>query len=257
MTIKASLTALAVLAMVVTAVAAYRASRCAAGWRAWLCYQVAMFHCYVFTRCKATNACTYPEHGPAIIVANHTSPVDPVVLWFRHFAQFQSPRLRVIGYMMAKEYYVRGGLLTWIYKAMESIPVERAGQDMAPIRDALRRLQAGHLLGLFPEGGINVDAPDERLRAGGTGVAWLALRSKAPVIPVFISRAPRSDSMVRVFFKRTRTTLTYGPPVDLSPWQKEKPSHADLAEATDKIMQSIADLGGLKITPSATRSARP
>jgi 1-acyl-sn-glycerol-3-phosphate acyltransferase len=127
---------------------------------------------------------------------------------------------------------------------------------MAPIKEALRRLQAGHLLGLFPEGGINVESPNERLRAGGTGVAWLALRSKAPVIPVFITDAPRSDSMLWVFFQRTRTKLTYGPPVDLSQWQNDKHSHTDLMEATDKIMQSIATLGGLQITPSSTRATR-
>jgi 1-acyl-sn-glycerol-3-phosphate acyltransferase len=173
-----------------------------------------------------------------------------MLLWMHHFTQFKKPRLRVIGYMMAKEYYVRGGLLTWICKAMESIPVERAGRDMAPIREALRRLQDGHLLGLFPEGGINIEAPDEQLRSAGTGVAWLALKSKAPVIPVFIGHAPRSESMVGVFFKSTRTTLTYGPPIDLSKWYQDKPGHADLIEVTDVVMQRIAELGGLRATPT-------
>ena len=232
------------------AIAIWRAATCSAGWRAWICYQLAELHSLLFTRCKADNACTFPEHGPAIIVANHTSPADPMLLWIRHFAQFKRPRLRVIGYMMAKEYYVRGGVLSWICRAMESIPVERAGRDMAPIRQALRRLRDGHLLGLFPEGGINVEAPEERLRAGGTGVAWLALKSRAPVIPVFIHNAPRSKSMVRVFFVRTRTTLTYGPPIDLSKWASDKPNHTDLLEATDLIMQSIAKLGGLRASPT-------
>jgi 1-acyl-sn-glycerol-3-phosphate acyltransferase len=256
MFIQISLIAIAALLTVTVAVLIYRAARCDAGWRAWICYQVAMIYNFVLPRCTSTNECTFPEYGPAIIVANHTSPADPVLLWMRHFSQFKKPRLRVIGYMMAKEYYTRGGLLTWICKAMECIPVERNGQDMAPIKEALRRLQAGHLLGLFPEGGINIESPNEQLRAGGVGVAWLALRSKAPVIPVFISDAPRSESMVRVFFQRTRSRLTYGDPVDLSPWQKDKPSHTDLIEATDKIMQSIASLGGLQITPSLTRATR-
>lgn len=256
MTIQNSLITFVVLLAVAVAILLHRAVRCSAGWRVWVCYQAAMLYNFFLPRCTASNECTYPEHGPAIIVANHTSPADPVLLWIRHFAGFRQPRLRVIGYMMAKEYYVRGGILTWICKTMESIPVERNGQDMAPIKEALRRLQAGHLLGLFPEGGINIESPNERLRAGGTGVAWLALRSKAPVIPVFIADAPRSESMVRVFLQRTRTTLTYGPPVDLSQWQNDKPSHTDLMEATDKIMQSIASLGGLQITPSFTRATR-
>ena len=242
---------LATLLIGIIVIGVFRAITCPAGWKVWLFYRLACLHSFLFTHCTAANACTFPETGSAIIVANHSSPADPMLLWLGHFAQFKRPRLRVIGFMMAREYYLLNRLLTWMCRAMESIPVERAGQDMAPIREALRRLQDGHWLGLFPEGGINVEAPDERLRPGGTGVAWLALKSKAPVIPVYIRNAPRSTSMVRVFFKRTHTTLTYGPPVDLSQWQRQKPSHRDLIEVTDKIMQSIADLGGLQITPAS------
>jgi 1-acyl-sn-glycerol-3-phosphate acyltransferase len=244
------LIAFAALAGVMVVIGVVCATTCPAGWKVWLFYRIACLHSFLFTRCTATNACTFPETGAAIIVANHSSPADPMLLWLGHFAQFKKPRLRVIGFMMAKEYYLLNGLLTWMCRALESIPVERAGQDMAPIREALRRLQDGHWLGLFPEGGINVEAPDDRLRPGNTGVAWLALKSRAPVIPVLIRNAPRSASLVRVFFKRTHTTLTYGPPVDLSQWQRSRPSHSDLIEVTDRIMQSIADLGALQITPT-------
>lgn len=229
----------------------WRARACSAGWRVWLCYQIVEIHRFLFTRCRATNACTYPEHGPAIIVANHCSPVDPMLLWTRHFAQFKKPRLRVIGFMMAKEYYESSRIVRWVSKVMESIPVERSGRDMAPIREALRRLQSGHLLGLFPEGRLNVKSPTEQLLPGGTGVAWLALRSGAPVIPVFIGNAPRCTSMIGMFLKPTRATLTYGPPIDLSKWQSDKPSHDDLVEVTDLIMRTIADLGGLRTSPTS------
>ncbi len=246
--------AFACFVIVTLTILLFRAATCSAGWRAWVCYQISRIHCLVFSHCRPTNPCTYPENGPAIIVANHTSPVDPVLLWTRHFAQFTKPRIRVIGYMMAKEYYIRGGLLSWAFRAMESIPVERSGRDMAPIRDALRRLEQGHLLGLFPEGRINIKTPNEQLLPGGTGVAWLALRSKAPVIPVFIHKAPRSTSMVGAFFTWTRSTLTYGEPIDLSRWHNEKPSHLELIEVTDLIMQRLAELGGVRMTPTVSRS---
>jgi 1-acyl-sn-glycerol-3-phosphate acyltransferase len=222
----------------------WRALKCEAGWRPWVCYQVARFQAALFARLKAT----IPETGPAIIVANHTSPVDPPLLWIRHFAAFSRPHLRVIGYLMAREYYKKG-IVGWVCHAMESIPVERAGRDMAPLREALRRLEAGKLLGLFPEGRLNQTSPDTRLLPGGTGVAWLALKSGAPVIPVFIRHSPRSQSMLRAFFTFSRTTLTYGPPVDLSPWVGKKPDSNTLAEATDRIMKSIADLGGVAFSP--------
>lgn len=249
------ITAIAILlfGVVLTAIAFWRALTCTAGWRAWICYRIAMIHRFFFSHCRQENACTIPEEGPAIVVANHTSPLDPVVLWTRHFSGFRRPRLRVIGYMMAKEYYIRRGFIGWVCRAMESIPVERSGRDMIPIRDALRRLQEGKLLGLFPEGRINLKTPDEQLLPGGTGIAWLALKSGAPVIPVFIHDSPRSPSMVKAFIVQAHTALRYGPPIDLSRWKDARGTHEELTEITDYIMSHIAALGGLRITPVHTK----
>ncbi len=226
-----------------------RAAMCSAGWRAWVCYQIAVIHGTFFARCRMTNVCPFPESGPAIIVANHTSPVDPILIWHRHFAEFRKPRLRVIGFMMAKEFYQKRGIMNWVCRAMESIPVARSGQDVGPIRVALKRLESGHLLGLFPEGRLNRESPDERLIPGGTGVAWLAIKSKAPVIPVFIHHAPRGKTLLGSFLIRTQATLTYGTPIDLSAWHDKKPGHEELAEVTDLIMKTLSDLGGIGFTP--------
>ena len=217
-------------------------------WQAWVCYQVAVIHRLIFSRCVQNNKCTIPEFGPAVIVANHTSPVDPVLLWTKHFASFQQPHLRVIGYMMAREYYEFSCVIRWFCRAMESIPVARNGQDVRPVRQALQRLREGRLLGLFPEGRLNVTSPDRQLLAGDTGVAWLAVKAGVPVIPVFIHRAPRSDSIFKAFFVRARSSLTYGTPLDLSAWQGRHCTPEDLAEVTDLIMRSIAELGSIGYT---------
>ncbi|MCA9063987.1 MAG: 1-acyl-sn-glycerol-3-phosphate acyltransferase [Planctomycetaceae bacterium] len=237
------------LALLVTPVVL--ALRCPAGWGVWVCYRLSALLSIYPWRWRARNECSYPEEGPAIIVANHTSPADPVLLWVRHFERFRKPRLRVIGYMMAREYYVGRGPVGWVCRTMQSIPADRSGRDMGPVKDALRRLEAGHLLGLFPEGRLNTRSPDECLLKGGTGVAWLAIKSGAPVIPVFIQNAPRSRSMVRAFLMPTRVRVRYGQPLDLSKWDGHKPSRAVLTEMTDHIMKSIADLGGIRFTPTS------
>jgi len=237
--------------LLMVSITGIRAATCGAGWRAWICYQIAAVHGLLFAHCRTVNACPFPESGPAIIVANHTSPVDPVLIWRRHFAGFKKPHLRVIGFLMAREFYELRGVINWVCRAMESIPVERSGRDMKPIREALKRLEAGHLLGLFPEGRLNVESPDQRLLHGGSGVAWLAIKSKVPVIPVFIQNSPRAKSMIAAFFKRTHATLIYGEPIDLSAWHEKKPGHAELQEVTDLIMMKLAQLGGLEFTPTA------
>ncbi|MFN9719740.1 MAG: hypothetical protein ACK58L_13660, partial [Planctomycetota bacterium] len=93
---------------------------------------------------------------------------------------------------------------------------------------------------------------DDQLQKPGTGVAWLALKSRAPVIPVFIHNAPRSRSMVLSFLVRSRTRITYGPPIDLSRWflePDEKQSLETLCAVTDHIMSTLACLGGIHFTP--------
>lgn len=243
--------------LLVVAASAFRAMTCEAGWRAWVCYRIAATHRLLFARCSMVNVCPFPESGPAIIVANHTSPVDPVLLWHRHFAHFRTPRLRVIGFMMAKEFYQKRGPMNWVCRAMESIPVDRGGKDMVAIREALTRLENGHLLGLFPEGRLNRESPDERLLPGGSGVAWLAIRSGAPVIPVFIRNAPRGKTMLGSFFIRTHATLVYGKPIDLSAWHGRKTGHEELSEVTDIIMKSLAELGGIGFTPTTEQFTYP
>ncbi|MEY3459187.1 MAG: 1-acyl-sn-glycerol-3-phosphate acyltransferase [Planctomycetota bacterium] len=241
-----------VLLIGVVALAGLVASRSRAnqvGWPAWVCYQIAVLHQLLFSRCRQNNRCTIPENGPAIIVANHTSPADPVLLWTRHFAEFQKPHLRVIGYLTAREYYEKHALITWVCRAMECIPVDRNGRDMQPLRLALRRLSEGRLLGLFPEGRLNATSPNNQLLPGDTGAAWLALKANVPVIPVFIHHAPRHPSMLLAFFVRTKASLTYGTPIDLSPWQGRKLSADELAEATDHIMKTLATLGQVQYTP--------
>jgi len=215
---------------------------------AWLCYLLATMFSRFFFHWKCENECPIPEHGPAIVVANHTSPVDPVILWIRHFANFKRRRLRVIGYLTAREYCNMWGPVGWICTAMQSIPVARAGRDMAPVKTALERLQEGRLMGLFPEGRINTKSPSGKLLRPGTGAAWLALKSRAPVIPIYIRDSPRSDSMAKCFLVQTQTTVVYGKPIDLSPWLDEKPTRVLLAEVTNHIMAELARLGGVEFT---------
>lgn len=227
-----------------------------AGWPAWACYQIARVHRVFFVSVEHVGECSIPESGPAIIVANHSSPVDPVLIWARHFRHFRRPHLRVIGYLTAREYFELPGFVNWVCRAMECIPVDRDGRDMQSVRQALDRLKQGRLLGLFPEGRLNEDSPDERLLAGDTGVAWLALKAAVPVIPVFIRNAPRSPSMVWVFFRRARVQLIYGKPLDLSVWQGRRTSPELLCEVTDHIMGSLAELGGIRYTPSGRPPAQ-
>ena len=221
----------------------WRALRSPAGWEVWFLYGVCRLYCGLWLRWTAKGKNRIPRDSAAIVVSNHTSPVDPMILWNNHDSNWRDGKIRVPGFMMAREYYETPGLVGWISRTMKSIPVARDGRDMTAVKAALRKLKDGELLGVFPEGGIN-ETP-ERLRKCSTGVAFIALKSKAPVLPVFIHNSPRGSTMINSFYTPAKSGVTYGEPIDLSKWYDLKPSQDVLAEVTDHIMHRLAALGGV------------
>lgn len=224
----------------------WRAVRCTAGWRVWFLANVARVYIGVMLSWRANKPCPFPRDQAAIIIANHTSPVDPVLLWYRHNIGWPRHAMRTIGFLVAGEYVERPDIIGWVCRVMESIPVKRTGRDMGAVRQALKRLAAGKWLGIFPEGGIN-RTPECGLQPGNTGVAFISLKSGVPVYPVFIHNSPRGKTMARSFFKRSRVRITYGEPIDLSQKYGDRKLNAEtLDAATEFLMEKLRQLGEKK-----------
>lgn len=168
-----------------------------------------------------------PRHGPAILICNHTSGLDPLLI--------QSVCPRLIVWMMAREYYHIKGL-SWIFKAIEVIPVDRGGRDLAATRAALRALESGRILGVFPEGRIETT---RELLPFQTGVALMAIKAAAPVYPAYLDGTQRNKSMVNALLHRNRATLTFGPEVELD---RSATSKEALAAATARMTEAVAAL---------------
>src|SRR6185437_1256016 len=130
---------------------------------------------------------------------------------------------------------------TWVCEHMQSIPVDRHGRDMKPAHAALERLKQGHLLGVFPEGKINAG---EGVLEGDPGIAWLALRAKVPVYPVYIHNSPRPITMLQPFYTPARVRVKYGQAIDLSAYYGQPKTQKVLIEVTDLLMRRLAELGG-------------
>jgi 1-acyl-sn-glycerol-3-phosphate acyltransferase len=178
---------------------------------------------------RVLTPCPLPEKGPAILVCNHTSSLDPVLL--------QAACPRVITWMMAKEYSFFG--FRWFLNAIEPILVERSGRDMAATRTALRALKDGKILGLFPEGRIE---PEQELLEFQTGVALLALKSRAPVYPAYLDGDQRGKGMLEALSTPSQITLAFGPPV---PLRSDDEGHEPLDVATEKIRGAVAALANV------------
>ena len=236
----------------------HRAGRCPHGRLVWLLFVLAIPLTGLLWWTRRNKPCPFPR-GPsrpapsgenregepaptaALIVANHRSPGDPMLLWSRHAGRPEE--IRPIAFLMALELY-DVPKLKWFYDALDTIPVARSGRDMKAVKVALKRLKDGGLVGLFPEGGINHD-PD-RLRPATPGAAFLALATDAPVYPVGLRNAPRGKNIYTGLLKPTRAEIHYGEPVDLSDLRGRKKTPEVLAQATERIMRRVAELSGME-----------
>lgn len=116
-----------------------------------------------------------PAVGGAIVAANHVSGLDPLLL----IAAAKRP----LRFMIAREQYERFGL-RWLFRAVGCIPVDRSGRPETALREALRALQKGEVVALFPHGGIHLDATQPPRLKGGA--VRLAHKTGCPIVPVHI-----------------------------------------------------------------------
>ncbi len=232
-----------VYAVVAVWLIAWRVRRYDVNGLAWMLYCVERVFVGLMWRWRSDRPCPFPSDGAALVIANHSSAADPMQLWMNHHLGSGRRNVRTISFMMAKEYYNVPGI-HWICRSMRSIPVSRDGKDTGPLRDALRKLQKGHLVGIFPEGRINVDGSG--ILDGSLGVGWLALKSRVPVYPVYLDNVPGGSNMVTPFLTRSQVRVTYGEPIDLSEFYDQRPKGVVLEQVTELMMTRLAELGGVE-----------
>ncbi len=180
-----------------------------------------------------------PAAGAAIVVANHHSSVDPVLL--------SVLTRRRIHFLMAREYYEIVGC-RWFFRALGCIPVNRNGQDLAATKQALRVLKEGRIIGIFPQGGIR--EPDDPFDGKG-GVALLALRSQAPIVPFYISSTSTSPSIAKGLLMPSATFVYRGDPI-VPAAEGGKSSRDQINALTDQVLESIASLAPESAQPRAS-----
>ena len=234
---------LAAYAVVTVLLIAWRVRRYDVNGLAWMLYCVERMFVGLMWRWRSNRPCPFPSDGAALVIANHSSAADPMQLWMNHHLGPGRRNVRTISFMMAREYYHVTGI-HWICRSMRSIPVSRDGKDTGPLRKALRKLQQGHMVGIFPEGRINVDGGG--ILDGNLGVGWLALKSRVPVYPVYLENVPRGPSMIAPFLTRGQVRVFYGDPIDLSKYYDQRPKGDVLTEVTELMMTRLAELGGVE-----------
>lgn len=132
-----------------------------------------LFRCTGKIRIKGQE--NIPAEGPAVLIANHISNFDPVIL-------FLVTRRNV--HFMAKDELFHIPIFRTLARWMCAFPVNREQLDRTAVRNALKVLRDGGLLGIFPEG---TRGDGKNLLPFKSGVAYIASQYEAPVVPIAIT----------------------------------------------------------------------
>jgi cytidylate kinase len=142
-----------------------------------------------------------PSSGPVLLVANHSSVLDPPLVGGVAPRQLS---------FLAKAELFDVPLLGRLIRALNARPVRREGADAAALRVSLRVLEQGGALLVFPEG---TRGEEGRLREPRPGAALLAVLSGAPVVPVYVRGSGAAWPRGRPLPRAAKVVVTFGPPL--------------------------------------------
>lgn len=192
-----------------------------------------------FTRRRWLNRELLPSSGGFVVVPNHTSHFDPIVVAHYLYDAGRPPRF------LAKDGLFEVPFVGHVLREARQIPVHRTTTSAADaMRSAVAAVEAGECVVVYPEGTITRDPHLWPMR-GKTGAARIALATGCPVIPMAHWGAQDVlapyGKRVHVFPPRT-VTVTVGPPVGLADLLGRPVTAELLAEATGRIMSAITAL---------------
>ncbi|HZZ30302.1 MAG TPA: lysophospholipid acyltransferase family protein [Pirellulales bacterium] len=130
-----------------------------------------------FFRIRVFNRQCIPRTGSALVVSNHQSHFDPILVGLSC-----DRRLNYV----ARQTLFGFAPFRWLINSLDAIPIDREGTGLGGLKESLRRLKAGEMLLIFPEG---TRTPDGEVGHLKSGFLALARRSKVPLLPVAIDGA--------------------------------------------------------------------
>ncbi len=153
-----------------------------------------------YWRVRSSGVEHLPEQGGALILSNHQSYLDPVLVGVC--------TTRRLTYLARKTLF--RGPLKWLIESLNAIPIDREGMGLSGLKETLRRLKREEAVVIFPEGARTFDGELAPLLPGFVA---LARRGKVPLIPVGIDGAFQSWPRQRKLPRPAVVQVEFGAPI--------------------------------------------
>ena len=168
-----------------------------------------------------------------VVVCNHRSSIDPFF--------FQTCLTWPSHWMVAKEYFSHA-FFRWFLKQAECIPTNRGGVDTAATKGAIRLAEEGGVVGMFPEGRINMT--DALMLPGRPGAVLVALKARVPILPCYIQGSPFAGTVWSPLTMTAKVQMKFGKLIDLSPYFGRESDEGLMPELMLRCLREIGKLAG-------------
>lgn len=169
-------------------------------------------------RIKFINPHNLPKEGACIVVSNHVSAIDPIIIAV-------GQKHRYVHYMGKAELF-KNKFLNWFFLSIGCFPVDRGKSDTASVRHFEKIVADGHVMGIFFEG---TRSKDGEFLKPKSGAALIAYDTKSPIVPVCITKVGKKH------------ICHFGDLVSLEELGFEKGGAKEFREATRRIMEMMKE----------------
>ncbi|MGB2599997.1 MAG: lysophospholipid acyltransferase family protein [Candidatus Omnitrophota bacterium] len=185
----------------------------------------------VLMRVRIYGEENFPE-PPFIVTSNHVSLMDPPLVGL-------ACRKYPVNFMAKRELFSAPIIGAWTSR-VKCIPVDRGKNSIRGIREAIRRLKRGAVIGVFPEGGRSITG---ELQEAKLGTGLLIIKAKVPVVPVYVYGSSEAFPKGKGLRLGTRVGAIVGKPIPPEEFSSMEGTGREGYEAISTlVMEKIAQL---------------
>ncbi len=189
------------------------------------CRFLCQWFCTLYIRARCFGIHHVPRQGGALLVCNHQSFMDPVLVGIA------LPREASF---MARDSLFRHPLFGRLIRNLNAFPVRRGTADIGAIKESLRRLKQGHLLVLFPEG---TRTPNGRIGPMLPGLGAIAKKARLPIVPTLVDGMQEAWPRDRLLPRTGSVIVEYGRPL-----RAEDYAHLSVEELMELIRTRLLEM---------------